>query len=101
VGNAARIGPAGPVTYRFEIATDSLFRSPLVSETVPETPAQTSFVPRVDLPAGSPLQWRASATDTLTGVTSDYSHGSLLPLAPHSGVYTLVLRLADDCPTLF
>ena len=102
VVNAPRVGPVGTISYRFDLATDSSFKAMLASDTVVETPVQTSLVLRSDLPSETVIYWRATATDAASGVANTapgwstfVTHGS------HSNSYTLVLRLADACATFF
>lgn len=72
VGNASRSGPAGPITYRFDIATDAGISNVILSGTVAEMPTATSYTP----PAGTAaptvrtLYWRAVALDQTNGITS-------------------------------
>jgi hypothetical protein len=75
VNNAAKSGPVGTVTYRFEVSTSSIFASILVSGFVAETPNQTSFTPpsSVTVPAQSVLFWRATALDAANAVSSPAS----------------------------
>jgi hypothetical protein len=73
VHNAARQGPAGPLTYRFEVAKDGAFTSIAASATVAEGATDTSFVPSSDLPIGVLLYWRATAIDAVNGVSSSPS----------------------------
>lgn len=75
VSNAARSGPAGPLTYRFEIATNSSFAPILLTGIVPETPTATSFTPPANTTAPTPrtLYWRATALDQANGVISNAS----------------------------
>jgi len=70
VANAPHQGPAGPITYKFEIASDPAFASIVASGTVAEQPAQTAFTPPVDLGANRTFYWRATAMDATNGVTS-------------------------------
>ena len=70
VTNAARSGPAGAITYLFEISTSSSFTSILVSATKNEGAGVTSFVPGSDLPIGSTFYWRVTAIDASNGVSS-------------------------------
>ena len=67
VFNAARVGTAGVVTYTFEIASNASFSPTIFSATVAEGINETGFIPTADLPRGSPLFWRATATDTSNG----------------------------------
>jgi hypothetical protein len=72
VNNAPKSGPAGPVTYRFEVSTNNVFTSILLAGNVPEGVNRTSFVPPATLtpPAQTSLFWRATATDAANGVSS-------------------------------
>src|SRR4029077_11883238 len=62
--------PAGPITYRFEIAAASSFGSLVAAATVPEGVNETGFIPTADLPANATLFWRATAIDAGNAVSS-------------------------------
>jgi len=70
VRNAARQGPAGTITYKFDVATAATFSPILVTATVPEGVNETGFIPSSDLPINAPLVWRATAIDAGNGVSS-------------------------------
>jgi hypothetical protein len=70
VRNATRQGPAGPITYKFDIATASTFNPILVTATVAEGVNETGFIPTSDLPINAPLFWRATAIDATNAVSS-------------------------------
>ena len=70
VVNAGRSGPAGAITYRFEIATTPAFGTILITGIVPEGVNETGFIPPSDLPLNATLYWRASASDALNGIVS-------------------------------
>lgn len=70
VTNAVRQGPAGPITYKFEISTVSTFASILMTAIVQEGVIETGFIPTSDLPSTGTLFWRATAMDATNGVTS-------------------------------
>jgi hypothetical protein len=70
VRNATREGQPGAVSYRFDIATSSAFSSIVMTGTVAETTAQTTFTPATELPALATLFWRATALDPANGLTS-------------------------------
>ena len=70
VTNATRTGPAGPITYRFEIAASSAFSPILVTGTNVEGVNETGFVPTADLPASATLFWRATAIDASNAISS-------------------------------
>ena len=70
VRNAARQGPAGAITYRFDIATTSAFTTIVVTGTQPEGVNETGFIPTTNLPVNTTFFWRAFAMDAANGVTS-------------------------------
>jgi hypothetical protein len=69
VTNATRSGPAGALTYKFEIAANSAFSPLLMTATVSEGVSRTSFTPSTDLPAETSLFWRVTVTDAANGVS--------------------------------
>lgn len=73
VTNAARTGPAGAVSYRFEIAATEAFSPVVASGTVAEGTGTTSFTPSADLAADSTFYWRAQALDPSSASTSAFS----------------------------
>src|SRR5262245_3621479 len=70
VANVSRTGPAGPITYRFEVANSSAFTTLLATGNVAEGTNETVFVPTADLPLDVVLFWRVTATDALNAVSS-------------------------------
>jgi hypothetical protein len=70
VTNATPQGPAGPITYRFDISASAAFTPVLMTATVPETARLTTFTPTTDLPANTTLYWRATALDAVNGIAS-------------------------------
>ena len=70
VANAVRTGPAGAITYRFEISTVSSFASIIMTGTNSEGVNETGFIPTTDLPTTGVLFWRAIAFDLANGVSS-------------------------------
>ncbi len=70
VTNATRTGPAGAITYKFEVATSSAFTTVLATGTVAEGVNETGFIPATDLPLNTTLFWRATAIDAANGVSS-------------------------------
>jgi hypothetical protein len=73
VANAARTGPAGAITYKFEISTVPTFTSLLMSGVNVEGVNETGFIPTADLPPSTSLYWRATAMDAANGVSSSPS----------------------------
>ena len=70
VRNAVRQGPAGAITYRFEIATTNAFTTIVATGTNAEGVNETGFTPANNLAVNSTFFWRAFAIDESNGVTS-------------------------------
>jgi hypothetical protein len=68
VANAARIGPAGVIAYRFDISTSPTFATVVVTGTVPEGTIQTSFTPATLLTLNATYYWRATGIDQTNAV---------------------------------
>ena len=91
VTNAPKTGPAGPVTYRFEVSPSPAFSPNVLDVTVPEGGGgRTSLVANVELPAETTLYWRATAADVANGVSS-----------PVSSTIAFVTSLAIDLSKVF
>ena len=73
VNNVSRTGPAGPISYRFDIASDSGFTSLVATGSNSEGVNETGFIPTADLPTRARLFWRAFAIDAANAVTSSSS----------------------------
>ncbi len=71
--NATRTGPAGAISYRFEISTVSSFASILATATVAEGVNETGFTPSADLPINVTLFWRVTALDPANAISSPAS----------------------------
>jgi hypothetical protein len=72
VANAVKTGPAGVITYRFDISTSATFASVAVTGTVAEGTTTTSFTP-ASLAVGTTYYWRATAIDVTNLVASQPS----------------------------
>jgi hypothetical protein len=70
VVNAVRTGPTGSITYTFEVSSSAAFSPNVISATVPEGVNETGLIPSIDLPMGTPLFWRVTANDGLSGTSS-------------------------------
>ena len=70
VNNTTRTGPAGPITYRFEVSTSSAFSPIVVSATTNEGISETDYIINNDLTPGTTYYWRATALDTTNNVSS-------------------------------
>jgi hypothetical protein len=73
VNDSTTTGPAGAISYRFEISTDPAFGTLAASGTVAQTSGQTSYAPTVDLQDGTTYYWRVVASDTTNNISSAYS----------------------------
>ncbi|MDE3153499.1 MAG: hypothetical protein KGN76_00230 [Acidobacteriota bacterium] len=85
VTNATHTGPAGALTYTFQIAQDQAFSTGLVSGTVAEGTSQTQFTPASALAYSTTFYWRARAADpSHTGGWSQ-TESFVTPAAPTTG----------------
>lgn len=73
VANVTTQGPAGSISYKFDISMSSTFSPLLVSGTVPAGSGETDYAPPADLPATGTLYWRVTAIDTSNNVSSTSS----------------------------
>ena len=73
VTNATRQGPAGAITYKFEVAAAATFATLVTSGTNVEGVNETGFIPTVDLPSNTTLFWRATALDVTNNISSSPS----------------------------
>lgn len=72
VRNAARTGPAGAVSYTFEISETDSFTAIVAIVTIPEQPLETKFTLAQSLKNDSRYYWRARAFDpNVTGPWMD------------------------------
>ena len=79
VNNATRTGPAGAVTYRFEVAVNPAFNPLVIDTTVAESSSgRTSLqIQRpAELPAETTIYWRVTATDATNAVSSPASQAA-------------------------
>lgn len=93
VTNATKVGPAGPITYEFQVSSASSFSPILASATVAEQSTRTSWTPNVDLPAGT-IFWRARARDAANGEDSGFSGATTFTLQP----FSLKNAIIDNSP---
>jgi hypothetical protein len=72
--NAQKTGPAGLLTYHFEVSTSPTFATIAAEANVPEgNSGRTTWVSSVELPAEATLYWRVTATDQANSVSSPVS----------------------------
>ena len=85
VTNATHTGPAGAITYTFQLAQDQAFTTGLVSGSVAEATNQTQFTPGSALAYSTTFYWRARAADpSHTGAWSQ-TESFVTPVAPSTG----------------
>jgi hypothetical protein len=84
VGNSLKTGATGAVAYKFEVNTNSTFTGTTVlTQTVNETGAQTSFNPSINTAITSgTLFWRATALDNTNSISSSPSTAQSFVLSP-------------------
>jgi hypothetical protein len=83
--NATRTGPAGALSYRFEVSTTSTFTSIVMTGTNSEGVNETGFIPTADLPINATLFWRVTAIDSANNISS-----------PPSAIQSFVTSLTID-----
>ncbi|HEV3218062.1 MAG TPA: hypothetical protein VGZ27_20210 [Vicinamibacterales bacterium] len=66
VTDAVRTGPAGAVTYLFEVATDAPFSNKIGSWMTAEQPGQTTFIVPQPLASNTVYYWHVQAHDPAT-----------------------------------
>ena len=66
IGNAARSGPVGPLTYTIDVSTNSAFSPLFAVWQISEQPNQTTLNAPSDLPGGTRLYWQARGSDPAT-----------------------------------
>jgi hypothetical protein len=69
VTNAAKSGPVGPITYKFDVADSAAFTNLVATGTVGEGAGKTAYTP-AGLATGRVYYWRATAADAANAVTS-------------------------------
>lgn len=76
VNNVQRSGPAGPISYKFDLSDSSSFAKILFTSTVPEqggAGGQTNVTPNVNLANNGTYFWRVQASDPANFVTTAFS----------------------------
>jgi len=72
INNATFTGPAGPLTYDFQVSTSSAFSTLVASASILQQTTTTSWTPTVDLPVAT-LFWRVRARDLTNGIDGAFS----------------------------
>jgi hypothetical protein len=73
INNASRTGPAGQLSYRFELSDSASFNNPISSTVAEQDGGQTSLSVNASLTTNVTYNWHVQATDPSSGVTSAYS----------------------------
>jgi hypothetical protein len=71
--NASHTGPAGPISYRFEVSDSTSFNNLVFVSTTPEQSGQTAVQVTARLTNNATYFWRAQASDPSNGITGPYS----------------------------
>jgi hypothetical protein len=90
VSNVIKSGPAGPITYKFEVADTSSFGNIVASGTMPEGSVQTSYTVSPPLATGRTYFWRVTAMDAANGVSS------VSPVRNFSVITSIATLLASE-----
>jgi hypothetical protein len=72
VNNIARTGPAGAISYRFDLSDSAAFTKIVFTSTVAEGSGQTSVAASATLPSGTYF-WRVQASDPANGLATAFS----------------------------
>ena len=97
VSNAARTGPAGAITYKFEVSASSSFGSTVFSRTVSEGSGTTSVVMDSKLVTNATYFWHVQAIDAGNAVTSVFSNTQSFKYVP----FDLNLAVMENSPKDF
>ena len=99
VTNATRTGPAGPISYRFEVSASSTFASIIATATVPEGVNETGFIPTADLPIQATLFWRVTAIDPANNISSPATAAQSFVTSQTIDLTKVVYLLGPDLST--
>jgi hypothetical protein len=96
VSNVARSGPAGPLTYRFEVSDSTSFSNLVFSADVNEQNNQTSATMTAQLTTNQTYYWRVRASDPSNGVTGPYSNVASFRYVPFDMTQAVILNSPPD-----
>jgi hypothetical protein len=99
VNNAERSGPAGAISYKFEVSTSSSFGSLVFDRTVPEGNGTTAVTMDAQLTTNATYFWRARALDAGNGVEGDYSGVRSFKFVPFDLSQAVMLNSPADLAT--
>jgi hypothetical protein len=96
VTNAARTGPVGTMSYRFDVSNTNTFANIVFSSTVVEGAATTSASVSASLVPNATYYWHVIVTDSSTGVQSPYSATSTFQFVPFQMSDATILASPPD-----
>lgn len=96
VQNVARSGPAGPLSYRFEVSDSNTFGNIVFTNTVNEGPGQTSTPMTAKLTTNATYFWRARALDPANAVTGPLSPVFSFKYVPFDFSQAVILNSPPD-----
>jgi hypothetical protein len=96
VNNVARSGPAGPISYRFEVSDSSGFGNIVFTNTVGEGNSQTSTLMTARLTTNATYYWRVRALDPANGVTGPLSAVFSFKYVPFDISQAVILNSPPD-----
>jgi hypothetical protein len=96
VNNVARSGPAGQLSYRFEVADSPSFTNLVFTATVNEGPNQTSATMTAQLTTNQTYYWRVRASDPSNAVTGPYSNVASFRYVPFDMSQAVIVNSPPD-----
>ncbi len=98
VTNVDRTGPAGPLTYQFDVADSPDFSHIVFTTSVAEQSGQTSAKVTASLAAAT-YYWRVQVTDATNGVTSPFMAASSFQVQLFSMSQATMIQLPGNLAT--
>jgi hypothetical protein len=99
VNNVARSGPAGALSYRFEVSDSTAFSNLVFTSTVGEGSNQTSTIMNANLTTNVTYYWRVRASDPSNAVTGPYSSVSSFRYVPFDMSQAIIVNSPPDLAT--
>lgn len=96
VNNVGRSGPAGPLSYRFEVSDSTSFANLVFTSTVNEGSNQTSTTMTARLTTNATYYWRVRASDPANAVTGPYSSVNSFRYVPFDMSQAIILNSPPD-----
>jgi len=96
VNNVVRSGPAGALTYRFEVSDSNSFGNLVFTATVNEQSNQTQTIMNARLTTNGTYFWRARASDNSNGVTGPFSSAFTFKYVPFDLSQATIVNSPSD-----